>query len=387
MGYKNFNERVFLKSVSHFKTITTYFSSDPTVSHFMDDVISQCGFDEADVYRYLKNQIETNKPGFKEEIFDLKGWKKFYSILIKKFGETSIPGKCLSDGLLFFTEAGRLERYFNLVAEQFEIDKETYIGAFMVMKCKWIKVLDTLIKKAEDMGISKSVKKEDTIPETREGAHAGSESDVKEETETEVREKKSFEPEENEEETHPEETIIDDTPVADKSVYVKEVKSLVEMTVPDTPIDEKPADTTDNKKDGESKKTPVPSDKRVYDKPVLQYKRGEKFPDVETASEITGIPVEEILKSLETKPTTKVDCVWKYILKGKKEVIQFTYLHTYKNQSDINKSSKGVCGKSISHTNVSPKLKKDWSSPDKGEFIYIQLSDKDNFKTLESAAA
>lgn len=366
MGYKSFNEREFLKAIKRLGEITTYFSSNPTAERFITEVIApHCEYDCSDVFGYMNQKIMEKIPGKREEIFSLDGWKQFYIFIIKESNKCSKLAELLSYGVNFFNKIETYENYFRLATKVLDIDADELMNLYTIHKLHWIDVVDTMVKMAnETLGETKKVEKSEDI-ETSSSA-TNEEPVVSEMEETGVK-KPEF--------SQSEPTPDIDVPEQVNSEYIDE------STSPDVSGEDSSTSMESEHSDVDVKETPIISKssdrkgKRGYDIPIAQYKRGEKYPDIETASEKTGILIEEILKSLESRPTTKVDCIWKYTNKQKKEVIQFTYLHTYKNQSDIDKSSKEVCGKSINHSNVSPKLKKEWSSPDKGEFIYIQLSE------------
>lgn len=365
---QKFNEREFLKAVKKLGGITTYFSSEPTGRRFLEDVIfPHCGCDEFDAYNYMNSHIMDKMPESRTEIFTLDGWKKFYNLIITKYRGCPKLGEFLSLGVNFFNKIETYENYFRFITKILEIDPEGLMSFFTIHTLGWINVIDTMVKIAEETLCETKKVKKDTEPCVEErGSRSEVESDKSKTEDIPIMEEKGTEP------------VESATTVYSKPEVV-EKEEKIGLTINEVADPTLPVVTEPMVKKGKVKKTseklPDKKDKRGYDTPVAQYKRGEKFPDVETASEKTGIPIEEILKSLETRPITKVNGIWKYTNKQKKEVIQFTYIHTYKNQSDIDKSSKEVCGKSINHSNVSPKLKKEWSSPDKGEFIYIQLSE------------
>lgn len=363
---KKFNEREFLKTMKQLGEITSYFSSEPTAKRFLDDVIfPHCGCDEYEVYDYMNEKIIERIPAAKKDIFNLEGWKKFYIFIIKKYRECPKLGEFLSYGVKFFQHVDTYESYFRLATEILEIDADGLMNFYTIHTLGWIKVVDTMVKIADEtLGETKKVKK-DSEPDVEEKVSRS-------EVESDKSKTEDF-PVVEETVTDPMETVA--TGGSKTEVVEREEETglpVNEVAEPTLPVITEPM-----VKKGKGKKTseklPDKKDKRGYDIPISQYKIGKIFPDVETASEKTGIPVEEILKSLATKPTTKVDNIWKY--SQKKEVIQFTYLHTYKNQVDIENSSKSVCGKQIHRSNVSTKLNSEWTQEYKGEFVYIRISD------------
>lgn len=371
-----FNEREFFKSVKKLGGITTYFSSEPTGRHFLEDVIfPHCGCDEFDAYDYMKRLIMDKMPKSRTEIFTLDEWKKFYDFIIKEYRACPKLGEFLSLGVNFFNKIETYENYFRFITQILEIDPEGLMSFFTLHSLGWIKVIDTMVKIADEtLGETKKVKKDTECGVKEKVLRSEVESDKSKTEDIPIMEEKG---------TEPMETIA----TVDSQPEVVEREEEIGLTVNEVAVPTLPLVTEPMVKKGKVKKTSEKlrdnKGKRGYDISVLQYKRGEKFPDVETASKKTGVTIEEILKSFESKPTTKVDCIWKYANKKKKEVIQYVYLHTFKNQSDIDKSSKVVCGKSINHSNVSPKLKKEWSSITKEEFVWIQIPGIDHAVDLK----
>lgn len=128
--------------------------------------------------------------------------------------------------------------------------------------------------------------------------------------------------------------------------------------------------------ESKSKKSDSNGDKRGYNLPILQYKKERVYDSIEGASAETGIPCSEIIASMETTPTEKISALWKYADAKRVKIIQYSYLHTYKNLNEVNKTSKEVCGKQIFHSNVASSLK-EWSQVYKGEFVWVQLGSKE----------
>ena len=326
---KKFNEREFLKAMKQLGDITTYFSSAPTAKRFLDDVIfPHCGCDEFEVYDYMNEKIMERIPAEKKKIFNLEGWNKFYNFIIKKYRECPKLGEFLSYGVNFFQHVDTYENYFRLATEILEIDADGLMNFYTIHTLGWIKVVDTMVKIANE-----------TLGETK-----------KEEKKEDV------------------ENI---------PLEVVETKS--------TSVESEHADE-ESKELSHPKKSSGGKAKRGYNVPILQYRKVMTYEDVNIASEKSGISIDEILSSIATKPTTKVNSIWKYSNKQRNEVVQYTYFHTYKNLKDIDRSSKKVYGKAILHANVSPTFKKDWSPVSRAENIWIQSSSLDNSLSMESAA-
>ena len=346
---KKFDEKVFLAEVKQLGRIVPYFSTEPTAKNFLQVVIMHCGFREEEVYEYIGGLIVKNRPDIKKNVFDLKGWKRFYNCIIKRYRDVPRLGELLETVVDHLEKPEVYEKYFKLVAETLNVEAGPLMDYYIIHRTGWIKIADTLYKMANETDITETVVSE---PEER-----TSKKTIESEPET----------------IHPKSEEASLTPVA-------------ELSEPVPMSDKKKEELKKTPTVRKSKSGPVRKGKRGYDVPVLQYTRGETFKDLDSASKKTGIPVEEILSSLETKPEKRVDCIWKYKNSQKKELVRFVYLHTYRNQNDINVSSEKVCGKKIHHNNVTPKLKKEWSPVSREEFLWIQSSDKDTPSSMETAA-
>ena len=374
---KKFNEREFLKAMKQLGDITTYFSSAPTAKRFLDDVIfPHCGCDEFEVYDYMNEKIIERIPDVKKDIFNLEGWKKFYNFIIKKYKKCSQLVELLSYGINFFNKIDIFESYFRLATEVLDIDADDLMNFYTIHSLGWIKVVDTMVKIAnETLCETKKEKKREYVATSSSTACEGpTDSDIVE-TDSEEAEIPSLEISSVVEESEPE--------VPEIEVNYESTVGIVEDT--STPMVSEHADE-EVKESLHPKESSDKKGKRGYNIPILQYQKFMIYEDVNIASEKSGIPVDEILSSIATKPTTKVDSIWKYSNKQKKEVVQYVYLHTYKNLSDIDRSSKTVYGKTLLHTNVSPTFKKDWSPVSGAKNIWIQSSSLDTSLSMESAA-
>lgn len=371
MEKKSFNEVTFLKSVREVEINLPNVKNDKNGKDLVRASIVNAMMDKDEVFSYIINLFKTHKPEKMDCVFDIKGWKEIYNYFIQhpdypKFGAT------LESKLPTLLTPYLYKECFIEWAVTYGHNPEALLNEIILDCIGWWDVYVLLVKKADELGIvvEKPISDEDLWKEEVKKA--------KEDAKAKKTKTKESKKEDSKEKDVKPTSSRRGRPKKSISKKSREEMEVVETVEPATPVGETPIVKTtltkkDVKEDVKTKKHSTAPDKRGYDIPVLQYKKGEIFPDVETASKKTGISIEEILKSFESRPITKVDCIWKYTNKKKKEVIQFTYLHTYKNQSDIDKSSKEVCGKSINHSNVSPKLKKEWSDVDKGEFVWIQV--------------
>lgn len=306
-----FDEREFLASVKQLHTITPYLSGNPTAENFIELIRLNCGFDEVEMYSYFKPLLDKNCPELKDTI-DIKGWKKVYNVFISQHDDKA--GEIMKDGLDFFNSPDLYERYYNLVNETLGID-DVYTTIYLISKGGWIKFVDTLVKMAYEM-----------FPDVEPEKVAG---DVVEPKTT---------------------PVFSTTP---------ETKVKVEE---DMEVAESHPDKTTSAKRG----------KRGYNIPVHQYQKVQVFDNIETASVSLGVDQSDILSVIDSKPTTVVDKVWKYTDKTKTKVSLYTHLHSYTNQSDIDKTSQKVCGKKIYHSNVVPQLK-DWKPICKSDYVWFQI--------------
>lgn len=309
---KKFDEKVFLASVKQLHSITPYLSSNPVAENFIDTIRLHCGFDEVEMYSYFKTLLDKNCPDLKSTCIDIKGWKKIYNVFISKHNDEA--GKMMKAGLDLFKSEDTLERYYNLVNDACGI-VDVFVVVYLLHKVGWIRLVDTLVKMSLEM--YPDVETTDNIVE-----------DIVECTET-------------------------TTPETDTSITEPEKVDVMEpVIIP--------------------KKSTSKKDKRGYNIPVHQYQKVQVFDNIETASVSLGVDQSEILSVIDSKPTTVIDKVWKFTDKTKTKVSLYTHLHSYTNQSDIDKTSHKVCGKKIYHSNVVPQLK-DWKPICKSDYVWFQI--------------
>ena len=361
-----FNESEFLTSVKGVMTYLPNVVNDQTAKNQIRSAIVNVDMDKDDVFSYIINLLTTNRPELLDRQFDVIGWKKIFGYFINN---TDFPkfGTSLKESMDSLITPYQYRECFIEWATVYGHNPEALLNEIKLDCIGWWRIYATLNRIADEMGIVV-------------------EKPMAEETKGKVGRKKKEETAKDEKKEDK-----DKTPSTSKRGRGKKTESVPEITPteeikdgemttePETPSTSEVStvvEVSETEKVEEVKEVikPVKKGKRGYNMPILQYKRGDKFPDVKTASEMTGISVDEILSSMENKPASQVDCIWKYTNKQKKEIVQFVYFHTYKNLCDIDHSSKSICGKEINHSNVSPKLKKDWSSISKEEFVWIQIS-------------
>lgn len=327
---KKFDEKVFLASVKQLHSIAPYLSGNPTAENFIELIRLHCGFDEVEMYSYFKTLLDKNCPELKETCIDIKGWKKIYNVFISQHDDKA--GEIMKAGLDFFKSSDLYEHYYNLVNEALGID-DVYMTIYLISKVGWIKFVDTLVKMALEM-YPDVYATDDTVEDVVEYAETTSELEL---TSVLDVEKEST------------------TPESDTTISEPEKVDVVGTTVI-------------------PKKSTSKKDKRGYNIPVHQYKREQVFENIEAASVSTGVAQSNIVASVEHKPISVVERIWKYTDKTKTKVSLYTHLHTYTNQSDIDRTSQDVCGKKIYHSNVVPQLK-DWKSICKSDYVWFQLDD------------
>ena len=337
-----FDEREFLASVKQLHSITPYLCSNPVAEHFIDTVRLHCGFDEVEMYSYFKTLLDKNCPDLKATCIDVKGWKKIYNVFISQHDDKA--GEIMKTGIDFFKSPDLYERYNDLVNEACGI-QDVYVAVYLIHKMGWIRLVDTLVKMAYEM-----------FPDVEPEKVAG---DVVEPKTT---------------------PVFSTTP----ETKVKEpIRSIPETTA--TEIIVKGEEDKDVTETSPVKTTSTKRCKRGYNIPVHQYQKVQVFDNIETASISFGVDRSEILSVIDSKPTTIIDKVWKYTDKTKTKVSLYTHLHSYTNQSDIDKTSQEVCGKKIYHTNVIPQLK-DWKSICKSDYVWFQLDDTSSISKEEDVS-
>ena len=327
---KKFNEKMFLKTVGHLNTITPYLSTNPTARQFIELVTLHCGFREEDVCIYLKGLIESHFPDFIEKNYDKKDWVNLYKGSSLLYGGKL--GEILNGAIGLFKDVKVFEDFYNLVTSVFQVNKDVCLGVTMINKVGWIRIVDTLVKMAEEMSVNETVSVEESV--------------VVEDTTTCEEVKRVEEP-------------IHEMTMSDETIHIE--PTHVGLTLVETKMDE----VIQSKKDRKRKV------KRGYGIPVHQYKKVWVFDSLEEASEITGVSQSEILTCMGTRPNIVVETLWKYVDKERRRIAKFTYLHTYKNQNEIKQTSREVCGKTIYHNNIDLKT---WSEIYKGEFVWLQVT-------------
>lgn len=361
-----FNEVSFLTSVKGVYNYLPNVVNDQTAKHYVRSSIVNSGLDKDEVFSYLINLITNNKPELLDKRFDVNVWKKIYTYFINN---TDFPrfGEKLKEIMVSLITPYQFKECFIEWAVAFGHNPEALLNEIKLDCIGWWRIYATLNKIADEMGI---VVEKPVVEEPKgKGGRKKKEETAKDEKKEDKKKTPSASKRGRGKET---ESVPEITPT-------EEIKEGEMTTGPETSSTSEVSpviEVSETEKVEEVKEVikPFKKGKRGYNMPILQYKRGDKFPDVKTASEMTGISVDEILSSMENKPASQVDCIWKYTNKQKKGIVQFVYFHTYKNLCDIDHSSKSICGKEINHSNVSPKLKKEWSSISKEEFVWIQIS-------------
>lgn len=361
-----FNESEFLTSVKGVMTYLPNVVNDQTAKNHIRSAIVNVDMDKDDVFSYIINLLTTNRPELLDRQFDVIGWKKIFGYFINN---TDFPkfGTSLKESMDSLITPYQYKECFIEWATVYGHNPEALLNEIKLDCIGWWRIYATLNKIADEMGIV--VEKPVAEEPKGKGGRKKKEETAKDEKKEDKKKTPSTSKRGSGKKT---ESVPEITPTEE----IKDGEMTTEPETPSTsevfPVEE--VAETEKVEEIKGVIKPVKKGKRGYNMPILQYKRGDKFPDVKTASEMTGISVDEILSSMENKPASQVDCIWKYTNKQKKEIVQFVYFHTYKNLCDIDHSSKSICGKEINHSNVSPKLKKEWSSISKEEFVWIQIS-------------
>ena len=335
---KTFNETGFLASVNKMSEIIPNVKDDKTAKNLMCSVMRHGGFGKNDTFNYLVSLIAERKPELLNRRFDVQGWRRIYSIFIQsqlypKFG------KALESKMELLATEYEYKVCFTEHARLYGLDPEHLLNEIKLDCIGWNRIYVALRTLAVEKGVAVHPAKEIAMDEPAE--------------------KRKAVP-----------SMISLEPAKKKSASKKSVSKAVKV------VDTHEKETVKiEKKQNESETSLKVKDikgKRGYNLPILQYARKQVFDSVAEASASTGIPMEKIMSSIESKPSMKVDTVWKYAGNSKTKVIQFNLIHAYKNQNDINKSSLEVCGKRIFHNNVVPKLK-EWKQTSREEYVWLQM--------------
>ena len=155
-----FNEKEFLSTVRELNKITPYLSSNPVAEEFIETIRLHCGFSEDDMYVYFQNCIDRYCPELKAKTLDVEGWKQIYRACMKDV--EGVPYQLLSDTLKLFDKNETFQKYFDVVTNIFGIDKNIYIGAYLIHKFKWINWVDTLVRMADEV-LAEETKKETIV--------------------------------------------------------------------------------------------------------------------------------------------------------------------------------------------------------------------------------
>lgn len=312
-----FDEVKFIKGLKQLNAQVPNQYNDKVAKTFIREVILNCGFDKQEVFQYFRTLIYSHL-GICGN-FDVEGWEKIYEHFIKnpRYPRT---GKMLQDRPHTLSTSGEYELYFINTVETSGLNAESIITEIIIDSLGWLRLLDTFLDMADEMGI---VVEEPKLKERK------------------------------------------------KSKSKTSRKSEDEFSAPHTSVSEVCADVVPPKVEEAAVHTK--KSKRGYSIPVCQYKKIAVFDTIDIAAATTGIEVDTIISGIENQPMGTVNHIWKYINKSKTKVAQYEYLHTYKNQNDINSQSLKVCVKKISHTNVAPKLK-EWKQVSKEEFVWIKVT-------------
>ncbi len=332
-----FNEIYFLKCVRHIRNIIPNVIDDKTAKYLMVSIIKQCGYSKNDVLSYIHSFVLTHSPELLNKRFDIEGWKKIYDYFIKS---TKYPkfGDVLKEKQIFLRSEEDYRLCFTENAKYFSLNPDMFLNEIKLDCIGW----RSLYLKFIGLGIEKGIEVEEPSIEIT-GRKKG-------------RKPKMME-------TAKDEAIDETTPVR--------VETEVALTTTSKVVDKDKVLAETSKSSSRMK--------RQYDVPVAQYQREQVFDTIDSASEATGIDQSVILDCINNRPSTKVERVWRYTDKKKQRIVLYTILHTYKNQNDIDKSSKEICGKKIYHNNI--ELKK-WEPVYRGEYVWIQLSGVTERETL-----
>lgn len=318
----NFNEKSFLSDVKFLNTLLPNQINDTISKELFRTVIKDNGYDKMDVYNYINDLIEEHSPELLNKRIGVKGWRGIYKHFINNPYFPKL-GKRLKESPVSIKTEGEYSLYFQSCLCEFGFTPEDVMLEITLDCIGWTRILDTLVCMCGELGIETVLKSVGTVSK-RSG-----------------RPKKVTKKKEDE---------------------LSETSEVVESSV------EESMESTDVEISHETKF------KRGYNQEIQQFRLVEEFDSMESASFESGDSIEDINDSLDGKRVVTVnENVWKFIDRKRVRVGRFQLLHTYQNLSDINNTSKEVCGIRIYHSNVANILKSEFKSICCSQFVWIRI--------------
>ena len=363
-----FNESEFLTSVKGVMTYLPNVVNDQTAKNHIRSAIVNVDMDKDDVFSYIINLLTTNRPELLDRQFDVIGWKKIFGYFINN---TDFPkfGTSLKESMDSLITPYQYRECFIEWATVYGHNPEALLNEIKLDCIGWWRIYATLNKIADEMGI---VVEKPVVEETKgKGGRKKKEETAKDEKEEDKKKTPSTS-------KRGRGRKIESVPEITSTEEIKDGEMTTEPETPSTSEVSPVEEMSESEKVEEiiSERDTVEKGKGIYNESVLQYSRVEIFEDINHASKKTGIPVDDILSSIEVQPTTKVKALWKYTSEKKIKVAYYKYIYTYKNTNEVNKISKEVCGVKKYHTNVCKYLneciKNGWSSVGKEIDIWIR---------------
>lgn len=326
----NFNEKSFLSDVKFLNTLLPNQINDTISKELFRTVIKDNGFDKMDVYNYIKDLIEEHSPEQLNKRIGVKGWKGIYNHFINNPYFPKL-GKRLKESPVSIKTEGEYSLYFQSCISEFGFTPEDVMLEITLDCIGWTRILDTLVCMCGELGIETVLKSVGTIS------------------------KKSGRPK--------------------KVTEKKEDESLKTSEIVESSVEES-GESTDGELGKDVEISHETKSKRRNNQKIQQFRLLEEFDSIESVSLESGDSIEDIKDSLEGKRVVTVnDNVWKFIDRKKigVRIGRFQLLHTYRNQTDIENTSKEVCGRKIYRERVSKFLTRGFKSKCCSEFVWIKI--------------
>lgn len=144
---KQFDEKLFFAGILQLKRILRIVNSDNTAKTFLETVLFHCGLDKEDMYAYFYFNFRNHRPDLTCKILDVEGWKEIYRDCLPMCG--GVYADIISMGLEVFDKVETFEKFFELVSKALGIDESVTVGEYLIQRIGWLKILNSLVRKAE----------------------------------------------------------------------------------------------------------------------------------------------------------------------------------------------------------------------------------------------
>lgn len=364
---KTFRERDFLKAVKNFTNAIKFWNSDNTATSFLNEIVLHMDYSFDEVREYL-GELHCVL-GKRMEMKTVENWKNLYKYIIDNNRDSDFA-TMLRCGHKFFKTADRLAAYYNLMAQEVNLNPEIWKTRYYLHKIGGKEVVNTLCYVVEN-GItleglrlpSEEVKDAVSVEDSEENLiHLTAEEPAKDIEKKPIQSEMKIEmdmdtttPTDDYEmdstatmaESHVELSSPIETEETELAEHTSvEVRPLPEPVIPET------------------KKKPT-AGKRGYNQPISAYKPVAEFTSLEEAEKSTGVLQGEINRCIGGEIQTAGGFIWRWTGKKKDRLAQFEHAATYNNLLDAEKST------GINHSNISAVLKGKGNTT-AGGFVWIR---------------